>query len=88
MLVLTKAYAPDPESVCSKCGIIGSKTENPDACPLCKSTNLKTINIKEAMVRMAEKHRCTIEVVDNSDFLMRFGGVGCLLRYRLSEEYF
>ena len=87
MLVLTKAYAPDPELVCSKCGIIDSKTANPDACPLCSSTNLKTINIKEAMVRMAEKHDCIIEVVDHSDILMKFRGVGCLLRYRLPEEY-
>ena len=39
------------------------------------------------MVRMAEKQGCTIEVVDHSDILMRFGGVGCLLRYRLPEEY-
>jgi len=87
MLVLTKEYAPDLELVCSKCGIIDSKTERPDTCPLCSSTKLKNLDIKEAMVRMAEKHGCTIEVVDQSDILMRFGGVGCLLRYRLPEEY-
>ncbi len=55
MLVLTKEYAPDPELVCSKCGIIDSKADCPDVCPLCRSTKLKTIDIKEAMVRMAEK---------------------------------
>lgn len=87
-LVLAKAYAPDPELVCSKCDVLVSKTDTPDTCPHCGSTSLKTINIKEAMVRMAEKYGCTIEVVDHSDILMRFGGVGCLLRYRLPEEYF
>ena len=37
--------------------------------------------------RSAEKHDCIIEVVDHSDILMKFRGVGCLLRYRLPEEY-
>ena len=36
------------------------------------------------MVRMAERNSCYTEVVEHSDFLMQLGGVGCLLRYRMS----
>ncbi|MEE9550942.1 MAG: hypothetical protein V3W08_11165 [Candidatus Binatia bacterium] len=37
--------------------------------------------IKEEMVRMAEEHGCTVEIVNQSEALMQLGGVGCLLRY-------
>jgi hypothetical protein len=39
------------------------------------------------MVRLAEQTGCGVEVVNHSDALMRFGGVGCLLRYLAREQY-
>ena len=39
------------------------------------------------MVKQAEQQGCTVEVVNQSESLTRFGGVGCLLRYRLPDEY-
>ena len=37
---------------------------------------------KEELVRLAAQQDCEIELVNESDMLMQFGGVGCLLRYR------
>ena len=39
------------------------------------------------LVRLAERERCLIETVSDSDVLKLLGGVGCLLRYRLPDEY-
>lgn len=41
--------------------------------------------VKEQMVQLAERYGTTIEVVNESEALDRFGGVGCLLRYRVSS---
>ncbi len=40
---------------------------------------------RERAVKSAEQHRCRIELVESSDLLMRYGGIGCLLRYRAFE---
>ncbi len=39
-------------------------------------------HVKEEMVRLAVQHGCKVEVVQKSEMLEQFGGVGCLLRYR------
>ena len=39
------------------------------------------------MVRKAEECDCTVEVVNQSDDLIHLGGVGCLLSYRLPDDY-
>jgi len=41
-------------------------------------------HIKGEMVKLAEQHRCKIETVNRSEALDRLGGVGCLLRYRMT----
>ncbi len=41
--------------------------------------------VKEQMVQLAERYGSTIEVVNESEALDRLGGVGCLLRYRVSS---
>ncbi len=41
--------------------------------------------VKEQMVQLAERYGSTIEVVNESGVLDRLGGVGCLLRYRVSQ---
>lgn len=40
--------------------------------------------VKGEMVILAEQHRCKIEIVNQSEALDRLGGVGCLMRYRIS----
>jgi hypothetical protein len=40
--------------------------------------------LKGEMVMLAEQHRCKIEIVNQSEALDRLGGVGCLLRYRMT----
>jgi stalled ribosome rescue protein Dom34 len=44
------------------------------------------VDIKEEMVRLAERNRCGIEIVKNGDAMSAFGGVGCLLRYLIPER--
>ena len=85
MLVLLKDYAPDPDWTCSECGLTSVGLKRPMACPDCGSTRLRTLDVKEEMVRLAEQDGCTIEVVAESKTLRALGGIGCLLRYR--EEY-
>jgi len=45
------------------------------------------VRLKEELVRLAEQNQCQVEVVNHSDFLMEFGGAGCLLRYLMPEQY-
>jgi peptide subunit release factor 1 (eRF1) len=86
VLVLAKSYNPDPGWSCTECGAIGSNRALDKVCPECGSKELGDLDIKEEMVRIAEKSGCRVEIVDKSDFLMDIGGVGCLLRYRMPEE--
>lgn len=45
------------------------------------------VTLKEELVRLAERKGCHVEIVNYSETLMAFDGVGCLLRYRLPEQY-
>lgn len=87
MLVLSKEYDPRPGWSCDHCGHIDVESEVPDACPNCNARAFRRFNIKEQMVRKAEECDCTIEVVKQSDDLIHLGGVGCLLRHRLPDDY-
>lgn len=86
MLLLAMGYDPDPGWLCLTCGIINVSCEQPDVCPKCENKGMREISIKEEMVRMAERTGCQVEVAGDSDILMRFGGVGCLLRYPKPER--
>jgi len=87
MLVLSKEYEPGPGWSCDNCGHLGVESEMPQSCANCEARAFRRFNIKEQMVRKAEESDCTVEVVSQSDELLHLGGVGCLLSYRLSEEY-
>jgi len=80
-LLMSSGYAPDPGWLCTTCGAIEVNPVRPDACPYCEDNEIREVNMKEEMVRMAERGGCRIEIVNQSDLLTRFGGVGCLLRY-------
>ncbi len=87
VLVLSKEYDPRPGWSCDHCGHIDVESEVPDACPNCNARAFRRFIIKEEMVRMAEECDCTVEVVNQSDELIHLGGVGCLLSYRLPDDY-
>jgi len=87
MLVLLKAYAPGQVWACRACDFIEPEAGQITACPECGSEDLVYRDVKERMVRLAEQQLCAVEVVNESEFLARVGGVACLLRYRLAQEY-
>ena len=87
MLVMARSYSPDLGWRCTACGVMGSQPERPKACPECGVTELQDLDIRETMVRLAEQQGSTVEVVNQNEPLTRFGGVGCLLRYCLPEQY-
>lgn len=86
ILVLAKAYEPDPGWVCTSCGWRHLEPPFPTCCPRCGAEKLRTLRIKEEMVRLAEQRGAVVEIVNESDGLMHLGGVGCLLRYLDREE--
>ncbi len=87
MLVLAKEYEPGPGWSCNNCGHIDVESERLDTCPECGASAFRRFHIKEAMARIAATGDCPVEVVEQSDELMHLGGVGCLLSYRLPDEY-
>ena len=86
-LVLDKSYCPGQGWACATCDLMDPDLDKPTTCPACGATDLRDMDIKEEMVRLAEQHGCSVEVVNKSEDLMRLGGVGCLLRYRLPDDY-
>ena len=85
MLVLAEEYRAEPGLRCETCYLIHAKQDKTTTCSACGSSDLRDIDMREEMVRLAEQYGATVEVVPDHDVLMRFGGVGCLLRYRWSE---
>ena len=87
MLVLSKEYDPGPGQSCDNCGHIDVESVRLDTCPECGGRAFRRFNIKEEMARTAAACDCPVEVVEQSDELIHLGGVGCLLSYRLPDEY-
>jgi len=87
MLVLAKAYDPGNGWMCGACGAAGVEPSSLNICLECLSTELRELNVKEEMVRMAERTGSRVEVVNHSDSLMRLGGIGCLLRFLGPQRY-
>jgi stalled ribosome rescue protein Dom34 len=87
VLVLSKEYDPGPGWSCEQCGDLNVESKVPDACRTCNARAFRRFDIKEQMVRKAEECDCTVEVVNQSDELNHLGGVGCLLSYRLPDDY-
>jgi len=87
VLILAKSYSPDRGWVCPACEAMEVETATPDRCPRCGKPELLDLDVKEEMVRIAERTGCGVEVVNHSDSLLRLGGVGCLLRYLAPDHY-
>jgi len=81
-LVMASDYQPDPGWTCSSCRAISTEAPESSVCPRCGQPNVRPLDVREALVRLAGQLECPVEVVEQSDPLMSLGGVGCLLRYR------
>jgi rubrerythrin len=88
VLVLAKTYQPGSGWACRACGVLDINSPQPDGCPKCRNRSLRSFDVKEEMVRMAERGGCGVEVVDHSDRLLQLGGAACLLRYRRPAEQY
>jgi hypothetical protein len=80
-LVMSTEYAPRPGWMCRGCRIDRTTEQLSNKCPACGSRSLEHLRIREAMLRLAEQHRCQVELVRDSATMTRLGGVGCLLRF-------
>lgn len=88
VLVLAAAFEPPAGHRCLNCGHVDVAAPGAESCRVCHGESHAAINLREEMVRLAERGACTVEVVEHCDeFLTEFGGVGCLLRYRSPSEY-
>ncbi len=88
VLVLATGFDPPPGRRCSSCGYAVVADPARERCPSCHSESHIVINLREEMVRLAERGGCGVEVVEHCDaFLKECGGVGCLIRYRDPSEY-
>ena len=81
VLILAKGYAPGSAWLCKCCQEIQIGQSQPNACPECSMKQFREIDVKEEMVRLAQGSSCEVIVVQNNDFLVACGGVGCLTRY-------
>ncbi|MBA2703655.1 MAG: host attachment protein [Blastocatellia bacterium] len=87
VLVMAKAYESEPGWSCAACGAAGMGDWKRKVCSECGEQQLRDADIKEEMVRMAERNGCHVEIVNHSDVLMQIGGVGALLRYLAPGQY-
>jgi len=86
VLVVAKAYQPEPGWACVNCGEIVTAQEKPMTCAVCQGLDLREVDLREEMVQLAEQSGSEVEIVAHSELLMELGGVGCLLRYQTPER--
>ena len=87
VLVLAKGFQPEPGWGCDACKLIEVGLPVPVACPNCGAKHVRKHDLREDLVRLAERTGSEVEIVEHSDALMRLGGVGCLLRFLRPESY-
>ena len=86
VLLLARAYEPDSGWTCGACGAAEVERPAPNVCLQCGARKIQELNVKEELVRIAERIGSGVEVVNHSDVLMRLGDVGCLLRFLPHER--
>ncbi len=85
VLVLASAFDPGPGRVCRSCGTVSASRLSTSDCSGCGASLTRSLDLKEEMVRLAQRSGCHVEVVTHSDLLMQFGGVGALLRFLVPD---
>lgn len=86
VLIMAREYEPGPAWACGHCGCANAAAASPPKrCPECDSREVQATNLKEVMVKLAERQSLEVEFVQHSDVLMELGGVGCLLRWEMVD---
>ena len=67
---------------CAECRVLGTEPA-PEACPFCEAPLPERIDLREAMVRRAERTGRKVEIVESHAGLEALDGVGATLRYRV-----
>ena len=79
-LVMASDYQPGIGWSCTACRAIGTESPQTSECLQCGAFASQPVEVREAMLHLAEQLNCSIEIVENSETLLSLGGVGCLLR--------
>jgi rubrerythrin len=87
LLVIAAEYVSEPAWICTGCDTAEVQQSRPAACPSCGCPRTRELDVKEELVRLAELAGCGVEIVHDSEILMRLGGVGCLLRFLSPNAY-
>ena len=82
VVIMAQSYDPDPGWSCAQCGFVNLEIR-PSTCPACESSDLRVVDVKEEIVRRAERSGCHVEIVSGA---LRVGGVGALLRYQQPND--
>ncbi|HUP01780.1 MAG TPA: Vms1/Ankzf1 family peptidyl-tRNA hydrolase [Gemmatimonadota bacterium] len=80
-LLLAERFDGRPGWQCPQCRVLG-QPPRPAACPFCGAPLPEEIDLREAMVRRAERTGRRVEIVESHPELEALDGVGALLRYR------
>lgn len=80
-LVLSATYVPPAGMRCRSCGTVHPDLGAPAVCPRCGDSELSSADVRDELVRLAERHGVEVEVVQDDIEIRHVGGVGCLLRY-------
>jgi protein required for attachment to host cells len=82
-LLLADSFNGDhPGWQCAHCRVLGREPA-PEACPFCEAPLPERVELREAMVRRAERTGRKVEIVESHAGLEALDGVGALLRYRV-----
>ncbi len=87
VLVIAKGFEVETGWRCRHCQYIGENYQTTESCAECGLKDLEATELKEEMIRLAERTGCRVEVVNYDDRLIEFQGVGALLRFNTQEEY-
>lgn len=82
-LLLSESFNGDHSGwQCAECRVLGREPE-PEACPFCEAPLPESIDLREAMVRRAERTGRRVEIVESHPELESLDGVGATLRYKV-----
>lgn len=81
ILLLHESFDGEIGWQCSRCRVLG-RAPTPQKCPFCDTPLPEEIDLREAMVRRAERTGRRVEIVEEHQALEALEGVGALLRYR------
>jgi hypothetical protein len=83
VLLLHASFDGEAGWQCPQCRVLG-RAPAPGACPFCSQPAPEGVDLREAMVRRAERVGRSVEIVEEHEDLAALDGVGATLRYRVS----